>query len=86
MSITLGQHCIRNCLVNVVKTSQITLHQKTPCAMLVQGAQACFRRKTGCSFKCLEACFLTWYNMTQQSWLFLFNVGSGVHLRLAGEQ
>ena len=31
------------------------------------------------------ACFLTGYNITEQSWLFLFNVGSGVYL-LAGQQ
>ena len=31
---------------------------------------------------CLVACFLTGFNITEQSWLFLFNVGSGVHLRL----
>ena len=29
---------------------------------------------------------LTGYYITEQSWLFLFNVGSGVHLRLAGQQ
>ena len=29
---------------------------------------------------------LTGYNTTEQSWLFLFNVGSGVHLRRAGQQ
>ena len=34
----------------------------------------------------LVACFLTGYNITEQSWLFLFNVGSGVRLRFAGEQ
>ena len=33
---------------------------------------------------CLVGRFLTGYNITKQSWLFLFNVGSGVHLRLAG--
>ena len=35
---------------------------------------------------CLVGRFLTGYNITKQSWLFLFNVGSGVHLRLAGQQ
>ena len=29
---------------------------------------------------------LTGYYITEQSWLFLFNVGSGIHLRLAGQQ
>ena len=29
---------------------------------------------------------LTRYYITEQSWLFLFNVGSGVHSRLAGQQ
>ena len=35
---------------------------------------------------CFVTCFLTGYNTTEQSWLFLFNVGSGIHLRLAGQQ
>ena len=35
---------------------------------------------------CPVACFLTGYNITEQFWLFLFNVSSGVHLRLAGQQ
>ena len=34
---------------------------------------------------CLVACFLTMYIITEQSWLSLINVGSGVHLRLAGQ-
>ena len=29
---------------------------------------------------------LTGYSITEQSWLFLFNVGSGVHLQLVGQQ
>ena len=32
------------------------------------------------------ACSLTGYNITEQSWLFLFSVASEVHLRLAGQQ
>ena len=35
---------------------------------------------------CQVACFLTGYNTTKQSWLSLFNVISGVHLRLVGQQ
>ena len=35
---------------------------------------------------CLVACFLTGYNITEQSWPFFFNVGSGVHLSLTGQQ
>ena len=35
---------------------------------------------------CQVACFLTGYNTTKQSWLSLFNVGSGVHLQLVGQQ
>ena len=34
----------------------------------------------------LLVCFSTGYNITEQSWLFLFNVRSGVHLRLVGQQ
>ena len=87
VSTMLGQHCIRilssQCCPN---TSETTLHKKTICPMLDQSAQTCFRRKTVCRFKCFVACFLTWYNITEQSWLFLINIGSGVHLRLAGQQ
>ena len=35
---------------------------------------------------CLVARFLTECNITKQSWLFLFNVGSRVHVWLAGRQ
>ena len=35
---------------------------------------------------CLVACFLNRVNITEQSWLFLLNVDSGVHLRLARQQ
>ena len=44
--------------------------------MLAQSAKTCFRGKTGYSFKCIVACFLNWYNIIEQSWLFLFNVCS----------
>ena len=30
--------------------------------------------------------FLTEYYITEQSWVFLFNVGSGFYLRLSGQQ
>ena len=37
-----------------------------------------------------QICLVTWFfngdNITEKSWLFLFNVGLGVHLRLAGQQ
>ena len=56
----LGQHWIRllssqYCLL----AFEITLHKKTACAILIQNAQTCFRRKTGYSFKGYVACFLT---------------------------
>ena len=54
--------------------------------MLTQSANTCFYRKTGWIVECLVVCFLTGYNITERSWLFLCNVGSGVHLRLAGQQ
>ena len=63
-----------------------TLHKETTCKMLTQSAQTCFYRKIGCSFKCLVVCFLTSPSITKQSWLFLFNAGSGDHLWLAGQQ
>ena len=40
-----------------------TLHKKTTCTVLTQSAHTCFRRKTGCSFKWLVACFLAGYNI-----------------------
>ena len=35
---------------------------------------------------CLMACFLVGYIITEQSWRLLFNVSSGVHLWLVGQQ
>ena len=60
-----------------------TLHMEITCAMLTLCTQMYFCRKT--SF-CLVVCFLTGYIITEQSWLFLFNIDSGVHLHLAGQQ
>ena len=68
------------------KTSETTLHKKTTSAILAKNAQACFRRKSDCSLECLVACILTGCSITEQSWLFLFNVGSRVHLQLVGKQ
>ena len=53
--------------------------------MLDQSAQIYSRRKTGC-FQYVLAYFLTGYNTTEQAWLFLFNVGSGVYVRLSRQQ
>ena len=81
VSTILGQHCIRilssQCCANTCET---IVHKKTTCPMLAQSAKTCFCRKTGYSFKCLVACFLNWYNIIEQSWVFLFNVCSGVYL------
>ena len=54
--------------------------------MLAQGAHIYFRRKNGCFKYAWWPVFLNGYSITEQSWLFLFNVGSGVHLRLAVQQ
>ena len=80
----LGQHYIVilsiQCCPNMPET---TSHKKITCAMLAQSAQ----KEENWLFQiCLVVCFLTGYNITEQSWLFLFNVGSGVHLWLAGQQ
>ena len=69
-----------------LNTFEITLHKESTCAMLAQSAHTSFPRKAGFSLECLVACFLTRYNITKQSWLFLFNVGSGVHSWLVGQQ
>ena len=34
---------------------------------------------------CLVVCYLSRYNITEQSWLFLLDVGLGVHLWLVGQ-
>ena len=40
-----------------------------------------------CLFQiCLVTCFLIGYITTEKFWLFLFNVGSGVHLRLGRDE
>ena len=71
---------LENCILPTVNKFHITRHN------IAQSAQTSFLRETGCSFKYLVACCITGNNITEQSWLFLFNVGSGVHLRLAGQQ
>ena len=83
----LGQHWIRllpsqYCL----HAFEITLHKKTACAILIQNAQTCFRRKTGYSFKGYVACFLTGCNITEKSWRFFVSVGLEFHLRFAEQQ
>ena len=53
--------------------------------MLAQSAQNTFAEKPAVS-NMSGSLVLTGYYITEQSWLFLFNVGSGAHLRLAGQQ
>ena len=91
VSIILGQHCVRILCKNIVlpilsKYVWDNIAQDTYLTVLAQRGKTCFRTKTGCNFQCLIACFLTGYNITKESWFFLFNVGSGVHVWLAGQQ
>ena len=60
-------------------------HVEINCAKLAQSAQIYFHRKP-VFWICLVACFLSSYIVTEQSWLFLFNVSLGVHLWLPGQQ
>ena len=83
----LEQHCIKilssQCCSN---TSEITLHKEITCAMLDQSVQIYFRRNPAVS-NISGSLFFNWIQYpTKQSWLFLFNVGSGVYLRFAGQQ
>ena len=52
--------------------------------MLAQSAHIYFRRKIG-GFKYASK-FLIGYYITEQSWAFLFNVGSEVYLLIAGQR
>ena len=70
---TMSSHCCSN-------KSEKTLPKKVTCVMLAQNAQDrhVFTGKQ-------LACFLAGsYNITKQSWLFLF-IGSEIHLRLVGQ-
>ena len=51
-----------NNLCNAVSTL-LRQHYLNTCIVLAHSAQTCFRRKTGCSFKWLVACFLAGYNI-----------------------
>ena len=78
------QHCIRilssQCCPN---TSETTLHKKIRYLRYVGPDHTDILSQENWLFEiCLVSCVLTWYNITEQSWLFLFNVGSGVHLQL----
>ena len=74
------------CLVNVV---QICLRQHCTRKLLAQcwlkAHRYTFAEKPAVS-NMSGSLVLTGYYITEQSWLFLFNVGLGVHLRLAGQQ
>ena len=87
VSTMLGQHCIgilsSQCCPNM---SETRLHKKTTFAMWAQRVQIYFYRKNRFFQICLVACFLTGYIIREQSWFFLFNVGSGFHLWLLGQQ
>ena len=63
-----------------------TLLKKITFAMLAQSAQINFCRKTMFLNMLGGLCFLNRYIISKQSWLFLFNVGLGVHLWPAGQQ
>ena len=78
----LDQHCIgilfSQCCPN---TSETTLHKKC----WLKAHRYTFAGKPAVS-NMSDSLFLTGYYITEQSWVFLFNVGSGVYLRIAGQQ
>ena len=82
VSTMLEQHCVRilfsQCCQN---TSETTLHKK--CWLKAHGYT--FAGKPPVSNKS-DSLFSTGYYITEQSWVFLFNVGSEVYLRIAGQQ
>ena len=87
VSTMLEQHCIgilsSQCCPN---TSETTLHKKITCEQCwLKAHRYTFAEKPAVSYMS-GSLFLTGYYITEQSWLFSFNVGSGVHLRLTGQQ
>ena len=72
-SVSTNNFAQKNNLQFCLDLSGPTLHMEITCAMLALFTQ-------------LVVCFLTGYIITEQSWLFLFNADSGVHLHLAGQQ
>ena len=81
------QHCIRilssQCCPN---TSETTLHKKFTHLMLPSAHRHVLAGKLVIVSNMFASLFLTGYSITKQSWLFLFNAGSIVHLRLAAQQ
>ena len=66
--------------------SETTLNKKITCAMLAQKAHRhTFAEKPAVS-KMPGSLVLTGHYITEQSWLFLFNVGLKGRLWLAGQQ
>ena len=68
--IYLGQHCIRKLLAQCWPRADRYTFEWKPAFSDMSG----------------DLFFLTGYIIIEQSWLFLFNDGSGVHLRLADRQ
>ena len=82
MSTMLDQHCIgilfSQCYPN---TSETALHKKC----WLKARRHTFAGKPAVS-NMSGSLFLTEYYITEQSWVFLFNVVSGVYLQITGQQ
>ena len=82
VSTMLEQHCVRilfrQCCPN---TSETTLHKKC----WLKAHRYTFAGKPAVS-NMSDSLFLTGYYITEKSWVFLFNVGSEVYFRIAGQQ
>ena len=82
VSTMLEQHCVRilfsQCCPNM---SETTLHKKSR----FKAQRYTFAGKPIVS-NMSDSLFLTGYYITKQSLVFLFNVGSEVHFRIAGQQ
>ena len=74
------------CLVNVVKYVWDSIPQEIYLRNVGPERTDILPQKNRLFQICLVACLLTGHNITEQSWLFLFNVELRVHLRLAGQQ
>ena len=82
VSTMLEQHCVRILFSQYCpNTSETTLHKKC----WLKAHRYTFAGKPAVS-NMSDILFLTAYCITEQSWVFLFNVGSEVYFRIAGQQ
>ena len=82
VSTMLEQHCVRILFSqHCPNTSETALHKKC----WLKAHIYTFAGKPAVS-NMSDSLFLTGYYITEQSWAFLFNVGSEVYFQIAGQQ